>query len=174
MNIGNYVIPITIASIIGYGLYKNADVFGVFVDGAKEGISTSFNILPSLIALITCVGMFRACGLLDVITHYLAPVAALFKIPREIIPLAVLRPISGSAAMVFFNNILTQFGPDSFIGRVASVLEGSSETTFYTIAVYYGAVKIRGTRHTVTASLIADLAGFVMSAVMVTLLFGSG
>jgi spore maturation protein B len=159
------------SAIIIYGLIKKVDIFECFLEGAKEGLGTSVSILPALVALMTCVGMFKASGVLDILTYALSPVAELLRMPREIIPLAILRPISGSGAMVIFNNILAEFGPDSYIGRVASVLEGSSETTFYTIAVYYGAIKLTKTRHTLAASLTADLTGFVMSALMVTLFF---
>jgi spore maturation protein B len=159
------------SAIILYGLIKKVDIFECFLEGAKEGLGTSVSILPALVALMTCVGMFKASGVLDILTYALSPVAELLRMPKEIIPLAILRPISGSGAMVIFNNILAEFGPDSYIGRVASVLEGSSETTFYTIAVYYGAIKLTKTRHTLAASLTADLTGFVMSALMVTLFF---
>jgi spore maturation protein B len=171
VNIGSLIIPAVMSAIIIYGLIKKVDIFECFLEGAKEGLGTSVSILPALVALMTCVGMFKASGVLDILTYALSPVAELLRMPREIIPLAILRPISGSGAMVIFNNILAEFGPDSYIGRVASVLEGSSETTFYTIAVYYGAIKLTKTRHTLAASLTADLTGFVMSALMVTVFF---
>jgi len=173
MTLSNMIVPLVISGILVYGLYKDVDVFDCFLLGAREGLQTAVNILPSLVALMTCVGMFKASGALDVITHYLSPAAGLVGIPREVIPLAVLRPISGSGALVLFTDILGTYGPDSFVGRVASVIEGSSETTFYTIAVYYGAVKIGGIRHTLPASLTADLVGFIMSAVMVRAVFGA-
>ncbi|MDR2932878.1 MAG: spore maturation protein [Oscillospiraceae bacterium] len=173
MSIGTIIIPAVMSAIIIYGLVKKVDIFECFLEGAKEGIGTSVSIMPALIALMTCVGMFKASGILDILTHALAPAARLLHMPSEIIPLAILRPISGSGAMVIFNNILNDYGPDSFIGRVASVLEGSSETTFYTIAVYYGAIKVTKTRHTLAAGLSADLTGFIMSAVMVTFFFGN-
>lgn len=165
------VIPTVICGIILYGLYKQVDIFGCFLEGAKEGLDTAVNILPTLVALMTCVGMFKASGALDVISRALSPLSALLTLPREVIPLALLRPISGSGAMVLFTDLLNTFGPDSYIGRIASVMEGSSETTFYTIAVYFGAIKIANTRHTVAASLTADVVGYIMSAVMVRMLF---
>lgn len=171
MTLNNMMIPAVMCGILLYGLYKEVDVFDCFLSGAKEGLKTSVNILPALVALMTCVGMFKASGALDIITHFLGPVAELVGIPGEIIPLAVLRPISGSGAMVIFNDILKSYGPDSFIGRVASVLQGSSETTFYTIAVYYGAVKVKNTRHTLPAALTADLVCFIMSAAIVRVVF---
>ena len=142
----NFILPAVICLIIIYGLYKNVDVFSAFTAGAKQGIQTSMNILPSLIALMTCIGMFQASGALDIITYGLHPVTEFLHIPNEIVPLALLRPLSGSGALSVFQNILNEHGPDSFVGRVASVMQGSSETTFYTIAVYYGAIKISKSR----------------------------
>lgn len=141
-----------------------------FWKAAKEGLTSSVQILPALIALITAVGMFKASGALDVITYSLRPVANLLHLPQEVIPLAILRPISGSGALVIFQDILQQYGPDSFVGRVASVMQGSTETTFYTIAVYYGATRVQKTRHTLPSALTADIVGFFMSALAVRLL----
>lgn len=172
MSMNDLMIPLVLCGILVYGIYKGVDVFAVFLDGAKEGLGAAVNILPSLVALMTCVGMFKASGALDLLVRLFDPIAKYLLLPGEVVPLAILRPISGSGAMVIFNDILATYGPDSFIGRVASVMEGSSETTFYTIAVYYGAIKVTKTRHTLPASLTADLVGFVMSAVMVRVIFG--
>lgn len=172
MKLDNVIIPAVICLILIYGLYKNVDVFGVFLEGAKEGLQTAVDILPALVALMTCIGMFKASGALDLLTYALDPLATLLKLPAEAIPLAILRPISGSGALAIYEHMLESFGPDSYIGRVASVMMGSSETTFYTIAVYFGATKISKIRHTLPASLTADLTGFLMSALMVRLFFG--
>ena len=168
----NFIIPITVAGILGFGLYKKVDVFGEFLEGAKEGLKTVVNIAPAIIALMTCVGMLKVSGTLDILVWVFSPLARLLALPQEVLPLAILRPISGSGALVIFNDLLGTYGPDSFVGRVASVIEGSSETTFYTIAVYFGAVKVSKTKYTLSASLAADLVGFVMSAHMVRLIFG--
>ena len=168
----SYVLPLTLVGILGYGVYKGVDVFGVFLSGAKEGLLTTFNIAPAIIALMTCVGMFKASGALDVVVALFAPISGALLLPEEVVPLAILRPLSGSGALIIFNDLLETYGPDSFIGRVASVIEGSSETTFYTIAVYFGAVKVSKTRYVLSASLTADLVGFIMSAFMVRLIFG--
>lgn len=172
MALSNLIIPLIIAGILVFALTRQVNIFNEFLSGAKEGFMTSVNILPALVALITCVGMFKASGALDILNYALSPLAGLLRLPREVIPLALLRPISGSGAMVIFNDILGNFGPDSYIGRVASVMQGSSETTFYTIAVYFGATKVSNTRYTVGASLTADIVSFIISAVMVRLLFG--
>ena len=131
------------------------------------------SITPALICLLTAVAMFKASGALDVLSWGLSPLAQAVGLPGEVIPLALLRPISGSGAMVLFNDLLAVYGPDSFIGRVASVMEGSTETTFYTIAVYYGATHVTRTRHTLPSALSADLAGILMSGVAVRLFLGA-
>jgi len=171
MTLENMMVPLVICGIILYGLWKDVEIFDCFLTGAREGLATAVDILPALVALMTCVGMFKASGALDVITYALAPLAQAAGIPEEIIPLAILRPISGSGSLVLFTDLLATHGPDSLVGRVASVLQGSSETTFYTIAVYYGAIKVKHIRHTLPAALSADITGFIMSAVMVRLVF---
>ena len=167
----NYIIPVLICFILVFGLIKKVDVFNEFIAGAKEGLKTTMNILPALIGLMTCVGMFKVSGGLDVLTHALSPLTSLLHIPKEIVPLALLRPISGSGALCIYKDILVTNGSDSLIGRIASVLMGSTETTFYTIAVYYGATKIYKTRHTVFCSLTADFVGFIMSSIAIYMFF---
>ncbi len=163
----HYIIPVIMCAIVIYSAVKGINVFDTFLSGAKEGFSSGISILPALVALMTAVGMFKASGALDVLTYGLKPLASLLHLPSEVIPLALLRPISGSGALAIFQDIITTYGPDTFIGRVASVMQGSTETTFYTIAVYYGATKINKTRHTLPAALTGDLVGFIMSAVTV-------
>lgn len=173
MKLDNIIIPAVIGGILIYGLYRKVDVFEVFLEGAREGLQTAVDILPALVALMTCIGMFKASGALDVLTYALDPLAKMLQLPAETLPLAILRPISGSGALAIYEHMLESFGPDSYIGRVASVMMGSSETTFYTIAVYFGAVRIGKIRHALPASLVADLTGFLMSALMVRLFFGT-
>lgn len=165
------IIPLVMGGILLYGLVNKADIFGSFLDGAKDGLMVSLRILPALVALMTAVGMFRASGALDVFTWSLSPLASLLRLPQEVLPLALLRPISGSGSMAVLQDILHNYGPDSVVGRVASVMQGSTETTFYTIAVYYGATQVKQTRHTLPCALAGDLTGFIMSALMVRLLF---
>lgn len=166
-----YIVPITLAFVLLYGLWKGVDVFSVFIEGAKEGLKTSASILPALVALMTCVGMFKASGGLDVLTYALSPIANAIGMPQEVLPLALVRPLSGSGALVVFEDILKSYGADTLIGRTAAVLMGSTETTFYTIAVYYGAVRIQNSRHTLVCSLSADLTSFLFSALLIRLLF---
>ena len=163
----NYVIPFFIAIIMIIGLAKKVDVFTEFTEGAKENLKASVSVLPSLIALMTAIGMFKASGALELISTAISPMTSFLGFPEECIPLAIIRPISGSGALAVFENILTDVSPDSFAGRVASVIIGSTETTFYTIAVYYGITKVKKTRQALPASLAADFTGFVLSALTV-------
>lgn len=165
----DYVIPVFIALIMIIGLLKRVDVFGEFIEGAKENLKASADVLPALIALMTAIGMFKASGGLDVISAVVSPVTELLGFPKECIPLAIIRPVSGSGAIAVFESILSDVSPDSFAGRVASVIIGSTETTFYTIAVYYGITKVKKTRHAIASSLTADFTGFILSALTVRL-----
>ena len=164
-----YVIPVFIGLIMVIGLIKKVDVFGEFADGAKDSIGAAFEILPALIALMTAIGMFKASGGLDMLSTLVSPLTDMLGFSRECIPLALIRPISGSGALAVFETILTEVSPDSYAGRVASVIIGSTETTFYTIAVYYGITKVRNTRHAIASSLTADFTGFILSALTVRL-----
>lgn len=155
------------------GLYKKIHIFDLFLIGAKEGLLGTASIAPSIIGLITAVSMLKASGALDVFTSFIEPLAQLIKIPSQAVPLMLLRPISGSGSLALIDSILGSVGPDSFAGRVASVMMGSTETTFYAIAVYFGAVGIKNTKHTIPAALIADFSSFLFSSVIVNLLFKS-
>lgn len=166
----DFVIPVFIALIMIVGLAKRVDVFGEFTDGAKENLKSAFDVLPALIALMTAIGMFKASGGLEIISSAIAPLTEFLGFPRECIPLALIRPVSGSGALAVYESILTDVSPDSFAGRVASVVIGSTETTFYTIAVYYGITKVKKTKHAIASSLTADLTGFILSALTVRLI----
>ena len=169
----DFIIPCVLAAVLLLGAVKRVNVFDTFVEGAREGIGTAVKILPALVALMTAVGMFRASGALELLTGALEPVLASIGIPPEVVPLAMLRPVTGSGAMALFDGILREHGADSFVGRVASVLQGSTETTFYTVAVYYGSVGIKRTRHTVPSAMTADVAGLLLSVLTVRMMLGS-
>ena len=154
-----------------YGALRGVDVFAAFADGVRDGLRVLLGIFPSLAALLTAVYMLRASGVLDALTGLLSPVLGALGIPAETAPLMLLRPISGSGALAVGSELIGEFGPDSYIGRVAAVMLGSTETTFYVIAVYFGAAGIKKTRWAVPAALCADLAGFAASAFAVRLLF---
>ena len=166
----DFVIPVFIALIMVIGLAKRVDVFSEFTDGAKENLKSAFDVLPALIALMTAIGMFKASGGLEIISSAIAPLTEFLGFPRECISLALIRPVSGSGALAVFESILTEVSPDSFAGRVASVVIGSTETTFYTIAVYYGITNVKKTKHAIVSSLTADLTGFILSALTVRLI----
>lgn len=170
MNVTVIIIPVFVCGIILYGICKKIDVFGAFVSGAKESIIVGFDILPSLVALMLGVEMFKASGALSAIVSLLSPLTSFIGLPGECIPLALMRPISGSGAMSLLTSIFETNSPDSFVGRVASVLLGSTETTFYTIAVYFGATRIKKTRHALPSALAGDFTAMFLSGLAVRLI----
>lgn len=172
MRFTDFVIPVVFSIILAAGLFKKVDVFDAFTSGAAEGIRTSFGVLPSLICLMTCISMLRASGAIEMFCAAIGPFTEKLGLPADILPLALIRPLSGSGSLSVCQQILEQYGPDSMMGRIASVLQGSSETTFYTISLYYGSIKVSRTRYAVTASLVGDLTCFLVSCWAVRLLFG--
>lgn len=150
--------------MVVFGAIKKVDLFETFKDGAKEGVTGLLSIAPSLIGLIVAVTMLQASGFFDVVTVVLGPVCGFIGVPPEVLPLGLMRPVSGSGSFALLSSLLDKYGADSYIGRVASVMAGSTETTFYAIAVYYGSVGIKKTRHTIPAALTADMLGMVFSA----------
>jgi spore maturation protein B len=167
----DFVIPFIVVFIMLHGLFKGVDVFSVFLEGAKSGFKIVLGIAPSLIALIVVIEMLKTSGALDIVCSFMAPAARLLGIPEQLTPLTILSPISGSGSLGIYEGILKDYGPDSFIGRVASVMMGSTETTFYTMTVYYGSVSIKKTRHTLPAALCADFTSFILSSRIVRLFF---
>lgn len=162
--ITQFVLPLIVGAVVVFGLFKRIKVFNVFLLGAKKGLKTSIDLLPTFIALVMGVSMLRESGALSLITQILEPIARLTNIPVDVLPLAVLSPISGSGSLTMFEQILKNFGPDSLEGRVASIIMGSTETTFYALTVYYGSVGIKKSGCTVPAALLADITNFVVSA----------
>jgi len=154
------LIPCLMAGIAAAGLRKRLDVYALLTEGAAEGLRMLLPITASLLVLMTAIHMLRASGGLDLLTGWLTPLFRLVGIPPETAPLVLIRPFSGSAALAVGAELMAQYGPDSLIGRTAAVMLGSTETTFYTVSVYFGAVGIRRTRYAIPAALIADLAGF--------------
>lgn len=173
MNFSSLIIPVLLAGMAIYGMGKKVDVYGALTHGAEEGLSVLLRIIPSLVGLLTAVSMFRASGALEWLAALCAPVLDWLGIPSELLPLMLIRPVSGSGALAVASDLMTTYGPDSYVGRVASVMLGSTETTFYTIAVYFGSAGIHRTRHTMPAALTADIAGFLASALAVRLFFGT-
>lgn len=165
--------PIVTAIIILFGIIKKVPIFDTFLSGAKDGLNATVSITPSLVGLITAVTMLKASGALDLFISFVKPFTDLINFPSELLPLAILRPISGSGSIAILDNIMSNNGVDTFIGRVGSVMMGSTETTFYTIAVYFGAVGIKNTRHAIPAALIADLTSVIFAVLSVALIFRS-
>lgn len=168
---GAYAVPVIIAAIVLFGLLRKVPVFDTFVAGAKEGLRTSVSILPTLIGLIMAVSMLSASGALDLLSSLLAPASRFLGLPPQVMPLALIKPFSGSGSTAVLTQIYKDCGPDSFAGRVASVMAGSTETTFYAVAVYYGSVGIKKTRHTIPAALLGDVTACILSALAVRLFF---
>lgn len=165
-----FVIPLAVVSVVLAGTVKGLPVFELFTEGAKDGIKTSVKILPSLVGLLAAVSMLRASGFFDAAAHFVSPFTDALGFPKELVPLALIRPVSGSASLAFVRDILENYGPDSFVGKCASVIMGSTETTFYTLAVYFGSVGVKKSRYTVGAALLADLTGMITGVLAVRLL----
>lgn len=166
------VVPLTLAGVALYAAGRRVDVYSALVQGAGTGLETLVRIAPALVGLLTAVYMLRASGVLDLLAEALAPALERLGLPAELLPLMLVRPVSGSAALGVGAELIETYGPDSPLGRTAAVMLGSTETTFYTIAVYFGAAGISRTRYAVPAALCADLTGFLAAAWAVRLLFG--
>ena len=165
----DFILPIIVTIIITFGAIKGVKVFDTFLAGAKDSFKTVLNITPARIGLVVAVNMLKSSGGLEMITSFLSPVSDFLNIPKEVTPLAILSPISGSGSLTMFESILKDYGPDSFIGRTASVMMGSSETTFYAITIYYGSCNIKNTRHTLPSAICANIVSFIFSAKIVSL-----
>ena len=164
-------IPLMILVFLSWGFAKKVKVYEVFVEGAKDGFNTAVRIIPYLVAMLFAIAIFRASGAMEVLTSILAPVTNLIGMPSETLPMALLRPLSGSGSLGLMTELMKTHGPDSFIGVLVSTMYGSSETTFYVLAVYFGSVAIKNTRHAVPAGIIADIAGMLAAVWIVRVLF---
>ena len=173
MALSTLIVPLLLAFTACFALSRRVDVYAALTKGAEEGLTVMLRILPSLIALLSAVYMFRASGAMESLGALLAPTLGRIGIPAETAPLLFIRPISGSGALAVGSELMDTYGADSTIGRTAAVMLGCTETTFYTVAVYFGAAGIRRTRYTVPAALTADLVGFMAAAWSVRLFFGT-
>ena len=172
MDLNALVIPLLLGGTALYGLLRKVDIYHALATGAESGLTVLCRILPTLVCLLTAVSMLRASGALEWLTTRCAPLLDALGIPPETMPLMLIRPVSGSGALAVGSELIERFGADSYLGRVTAVMLGSSETTFYTVAVYFGAAGIRRIRHTIPAALVADFMGFFASALAVRLFFG--
>ena len=169
----NMLVPLIMLGVALWGLVRRVDLWSALVEGAGDGLRVMLRIVPSLIALLTAVHMLRASGALELLGNVLEPVLTAVGIPVETVGLLLVRPVSGSAALGVGAELIETYGPDSLVGRTAAVMLGSTETTFYTIAVYFGAAKVAKTRYAVPAALCGDIAGFLAASWAVRLLFGT-
>ena len=166
-----WAIPVMLVGIPLAGLLRKVKVYDVFVDGAKEGFDVAVKIIPFLVGILVAIGMFRGSGAMDLLTAGLRPLADATGFPGELVPLAILRTLTGSGSLAFTTDLIKTHGPDSMIGRMAATMYGSSETTFYVLAVYFGAVSIRRTRHAVPAALIGDVVAAIATVAVCLWMF---
>lgn len=170
--LGVFVLPLILVGFPLYGLWKRVPVYETFVEGAKEGFQVAVRIIPYLVAILFAIGMFRASGAMDFLVVTLDPVLSLIGFPGEVLPMAIIRPLTGSGSAGIVVDLINQFGEDSLFVKMAATMFGSTETTFYVIAVYFGAINIKKTRHAVPAGLIADVTAMLVAVWIVRLLFG--
>ncbi len=161
-----------IGFILLYGTFKKIPTYESFVEGGREGIKIAISIIPFLVGMLVAISIFRASGALDFLVDFLRPGLQAIGVPAEIVPLAIIRPISGTAALGMTSDMIATYGPDSFMGRLASVLQGSTDTTLYVLTVYFGAVGIKKMGDALKVGLLADLVGIIVSILVVTLFFG--
>ncbi|MGC2872776.1 spore maturation protein [Ihubacter sp. rT4E-8] len=166
-----WAIPVVVALVTFYAICKKVPVYSVFTEGAKEGFSTVVMIIPYLVTMLCCIGMFRASGAMDWLCSILSPLTNLIDMPSEVLPMGIMRSFSGGGAEGMMTDLLTQYGTQSQIGRIASVALGSTETTFYVVAVYFGSVGVSNTRHSIAAGLLGDLASLIAATVIVNIMW---
>ncbi|AXF54845.1 spore maturation protein [Salicibibacter kimchii] len=171
--ISMYIIPLLLFVILFSAIIKQVPAYETFVEGAKDGFQMAISIIPYLVAMLVAISVFRASGALDFILEGIRPVLAVIGVPTEIVPLAVMRPLSGTGALGVMSDLLDVHGPDSFIGRLASTMQGSTDTTLYVLTVYFGAVGIKKIGDSLKVGLLADLCGIAAAIFFVTLVFGS-
>jgi len=170
--VSRWAVPLILVAIPLYGYIKGVKVYELFVEGAAEGFTLGVRIIPYLVAMFVALGMFRASGAMDLLTGLVGPALKVLGVPAEVVPLMLIRPLSGGGALGVTAELIRTHGPDSFIGRLASTMQGSTETTFFVLTFYFGSVGVKKPRHSVAAGLCGDLAGYVGAVVACRLLFG--
>ena len=171
--VSRWAIPVLLVVIPLIGIIRNVKVYDVFIDGAKEGFDVAIRIIPFLVGILVAIGMFRGSGAMDLLTEALRPAMNAINFPAELFPLAVMRSLTGSGSLAFTTDLVKAYGPDSFIARAAATMYGSSETTFYVLAVYFGAVGVKRTRHAVPAALIGDVVAAIAAVMVCAWMFSS-
>lgn len=170
-NLSNYIIPLIVLIIVLYAIKKRVNVYDTFIEGSKESFDMTLKIFPSLLAMIFGINIFLKSGILEFIFNYLGPIFSYIHVQIEILPMAIMRPISGSASLAILNDIFLNYGPDSFIGTVASIIQGSTDTTFYVLTLYFGSVGIKKIKYAMWAGLFSDLIGIISAIVLGNILF---
>lgn len=170
-NISNYIIPIIVLIIVLYALKKRVDIYDTFIDGTKESFDMTLKVFPNLLAMVFGVNIFLKSGVLDFIFNNLKPIFSYINVQIEILPMAIMRPISGSASLAILNDIFLNYGPDSFISTIASIIQGSTDTTFYVLTLYFGSIGIKKIRYAMWAGLFSDLVGIVTAIILGNVLF---
>lgn len=172
INIGNFVIPIVVLIIIIYAFYKKVKIYDSFIAGAKEGLELAISILPYLVAMLFATDIFLKSGILDNFFSLFDPILKLINVPKEILPMAIVRPISGNASFAVMIDLIKNFGPDSYIGRIASTIQGATDTTIYVLSLYFGSIGIKRIRYSLWVGLLTDLACLIASILLVSFVFG--
>lgn len=169
--ISRVIIPVFVIFVIFYGFIKKVNIYDAFLDGAKEGLQISFNIFPSILAMVFAINIFLDSNFVYEVMGFLSPILKYVNIPIDIMPMAVLRPISGTATLAIMNDIFIKYGPDSYIGRLASVLQGCTDTTIYVLALYFSSVGVKKIRYSLKVGLLADLIGISVAFILTSLFF---
>jgi spore maturation protein B len=172
--VSNLMLPAIVVFVPLYAVFRKVPVYDSFVEGAKEGFPTAISIIPHMVGMMVAVSIFRDTGALQFYLQFLKPVLGWLKIPEEVVPIGILRPISGTGSLAFVESVLRTYGPDSFLGKLASTIQGSTDTTLYVLTVYFGAVGIRNSLYALKVGLWADLAGFLAAWIICTLIFLPG
>lgn len=166
-----WAVPVLLVGIPLIGMLRGIKVYDVFIEGAKEGFQVAVRIIPFLVGILVAIGMFRGSGAMDLLTNALRPAMSAINFPPEIFPLAVLRPLSGSGSLALATDIIRRYGPDSLIARMAATMYGSSETLFYVLAVYFGAIGVKRTRHAIPSAIVGDIVAAVVAVAICTWMF---
>lgn len=167
-----WAVPVMIAFIPLYAYLKKVPVYESFVEGAKDGFSTAIGIIPHLVGMMVAISVFRASGALEFFVGWMAPLMEKLHVPEEVLPLGLLRPLTGTGSLAFTTDLIKTYGPDSMIGRIASTIQGSTDTTLYVLTVYFGAVGIKNGKYALKVGLFSDVVGFVAAIAVCLLLFG--
>lgn len=169
INIAKIILPMFVLLIVIYGLYKKIDIYEIFIKGVKEGLTMSINIFPTIFTMSLAINILIKSNVLNIFIDLISPITNLLLIPKEILPLSILRPISGSSTLILLDNIFKTYTPDSYIGRVASIIQGSSDTTIYIIGLYFGSVGIKKIKHSLLVGLLSDFICVLIALIMVRL-----